>query len=245
MKTLAMPAIRRPMQRLGVGAIILALSTALAAPLPAVAKAKHAATVKVSQSSKYPTKPVKTKNTKNTKNRTTQTAKPLKKAHTAHKQRHAKPRGTQNTQKSRQSPATQASHTPRQAYYLIPANVGQVAQQQAPAKAAEAMSARDTRAGNVHQVGKASYYSAAFHGKKTASGEHYDPNALTCAHGSLPFGCRIRVINLSNRKSVEVKVNDRGAFDKHGRVVDLSKAAAQEIGMVSSGTAKVQIEVLE
>lgn len=248
MKTLAMPAIRRPMQRLGIGAFVLALSTALAAPLPAMAKDKRAETVKVSQSAKHPTKPVKTKNTKNTKNsksRTTQTATSLKKAHTAHKQRHAKPRGTQNTQKSRQSPATQASHTPRQAYYLIPANVGQVAQQQAPAKAAEAMPATDARAGEVHQVGKASYYSAAFHGKKTASGERYDPNDLTCAHGSLPFGCRIRVTNLSNRKAVEVKVNDRGAFDKHGRVVDLSKAAAQEIGMVSSGTAKVQIEVLE
>ncbi|MBU0653976.1 MAG: septal ring lytic transglycosylase RlpA family protein [Gammaproteobacteria bacterium] len=97
----------------------------------------------------------------------------------------------------------------------------------------------------AYQVGTASYYGNAFNGKKTASGERFDQNDLTCAHGSLPFGCKIRVTNLRNKKSVEVKVNDRGGFQKHGRVIDLSKAAAKEIGMLNTGTAKVQIEVLE
>lgn len=68
---------------------------------------------------------------------------------------------------------------------------------------------------------------------------------MTCAHGSLPFGCRIRVTNMRNQQSVEVKVNDRGGFSKHGRVIDLSKAAAKEIGMMASGTTKVMIEILE
>ncbi|OQX15035.1 MAG: hypothetical protein BWK73_08040 [Thiothrix lacustris] len=96
-----------------------------------------------------------------------------------------------------------------------------------------------------HQVGTASYYSDKFDGGRTASGERFDQDDLTCAHGSLPFGCRIRVTNLRNNKAVEVKVNDRGGFSKHGRVVDLSKAAAKEIGMMGTGTAKVKVEVLE
>lgn len=221
MKTLVMTAIRRQVQRLGVGALVLALSTALTTPLPAVAKEKRATTVNVSKPSKQQAKPAKAKNTKQTKHNKSRTTQTAKTTHNVHKQQRAKPR---NAKQSRKNPVTQAArqaeHTP-------------------------STRAADTRTGTVHQVGKASYYSAAFHGKRTASGERYDQNALTCAHGSLPFGCRIRVTNLSNRKSVEVKVNDRGAFHKHGRVIDLSKAAAQEIGMVSSGTAKVQIEVLE
>ncbi|MDD5391713.1 MAG: septal ring lytic transglycosylase RlpA family protein [Thiothrix sp.] len=104
----------------------------------------------------------------------------------------------------------------------------------------------DTQAqGRLLQVGTASYYGDAFDGGRTASGERFDQDKLTCAHGSLPFGCKIRVTNLRNNKSVQVKVNDRGGFAKHGRVLDLSKAAAREIGMVNTGTAKVKIEVLE
>lgn len=104
----------------------------------------------------------------------------------------------------------------------------------------------DTQAqGRLLQVGTASYYGDAFDGGRTASGERFDQDKLTCAHGSLPFGCKIRVTNLRNNKSVQVKVNDRGGFAKHGRVLDLSKAAAREIGMMGSGTAKVKIEVLE
>lgn len=93
--------------------------------------------------------------------------------------------------------------------------------------------------------GSASYYSDAFDGKRTASGERFDQDDYTCAHGSLPFGCKIRVTNLRNNRSVDVKVNDRGGFHRYGRIIDLSKAAAREIGMLGTGTAKVKVEVLE
>ena len=94
-------------------------------------------------------------------------------------------------------------------------------------------------------TGTASYYSDKFDGGRTASGERFDQDKLTCAHGSLPFGCKLRVTNLRNNQSVEVKVNDRGGFHKYGRVIDLSKAAARKIGMLGMGTAKVKVEVLE
>lgn len=95
------------------------------------------------------------------------------------------------------------------------------------------------------QVGSASYYNDAFNGGRTASGERFNQDKLTCAHGSLPFGCKLRVTNLRNHRSVDVKVNDRGGFSKYGRLVDLSKAAAREIGMLGAGTAKVKVEVLK
>jgi len=93
------------------------------------------------------------------------------------------------------------------------------------------------------QYGAASYYGNEFHGKKTASGEVYDKTKFTCAHRELPFGTRVRVTNLSNKKSVIVRVNDRGPFIK-GRIVDLSFAAAREIVMIKEGIIKVKIEVI-
>jgi rare lipoprotein A len=91
------------------------------------------------------------------------------------------------------------------------------------------------------QTGMASWYGRQFHGRKTASGETFDMNALTAAHRSLPLNCYIRVTNNNNGKSVVVKVNDRGPF--HGnRVLDLSYGAAKQLGMTSAGTAKVSIE---
>lgn len=91
------------------------------------------------------------------------------------------------------------------------------------------------------QTGVASWYGRQFHGRKTASGDTFDMNGLTAAHRSLPLNCYIRVTNKSNGKSVVVKVNDRGPF--HGnRVVDLSYAAAQRLGITNTGTAKVSIE---
>ena len=135
--------------------------------------------------------------------------------------------------------------TKKQAYYVMPdALGGEVGKpQQQPDYLNTA--ATPAKSGKIHQVGTASYYSDKFDGGKTASGERFDQDGLTCAHGSLPFGCRIRVTNLRNNKAVEVKVNDRGGFAKHGRVIDLSKAAAKEIGMMGTGTAKVKVEVLE
>jgi len=87
------------------------------------------------------------------------------------------------------------------------------------------------------QVGSASWY--ALH-SKTASGEPMNPNALTAAHRSLPFGTKVLVENLNNGRSVVVRINDRGPF-VGGRIIDVSKAAAAQIGMLQSGTAKVRI----
>jgi rare lipoprotein A len=91
------------------------------------------------------------------------------------------------------------------------------------------------------QSGLASWYGRQFHGRKTASGDVYDMNALTAAHRSLPLNCYIRVTNKSNGKSVVVKVNDRGPF--HGnRVLDLSYGAAKALGLTNSGVGNVTIE---
>ena len=91
------------------------------------------------------------------------------------------------------------------------------------------------------QTGMASWYGRQFHGRKTASGETFDMNAMTAAHRSLPLNCYIRVTNNNNGKSVVVKVNDRGPF--HGnRVVDLSYGAAKKLGITNAGLAKVSIE---
>lgn len=91
------------------------------------------------------------------------------------------------------------------------------------------------------QCGKASWY--AEHGR-TASGERMKPEARTAAHRSLPFGTLVRVENLRNGRAVVVRINDRGPFIK-GRVIDLSRGAASEIGLVSSGTASVRLSVLD
>lgn len=94
------------------------------------------------------------------------------------------------------------------------------------------------------QEGTASWYGPGFHGRQTANGEIYDQYELTAAHPSLPLGTRAMVTNLSNGRAVEVRVNDRGPF-VGGRVIDLSYAAADAIGMVGPGTAPVRVEVLE
>lgn len=94
------------------------------------------------------------------------------------------------------------------------------------------------------QVGIASYYSDKFHGRRTASGERYNKNALTAVHPRLPFGTLIRVTNLATDKTIEVKVNDRFG-SKKGRLLDLSKRAARELGIVRAGLAKVRLEVVQ
>ena len=90
----------------------------------------------------------------------------------------------------------------------------------------------------------ASYYGKDFHGKKTSNGEVFNMNDLTCAHKSLPFDTILRVTNLSNGKTAKVRVNDRGPFVV-GREIDLSTAAAKKLDMMSTGTAKVKIEILK
>jgi rare lipoprotein A len=93
------------------------------------------------------------------------------------------------------------------------------------------------------QSGKASWYGRGFHGKTTASGEVFDQRLMTAAHKTLPLGSRARVINLTNGNSVEVTINDRGPFIP-GRIIDLSRAAADELGFLESGLAQVRIELL-
>ena len=92
--------------------------------------------------------------------------------------------------------------------------------------------------------GKASYYSNALKGNKTASGETYDPNKLTAAHPTLPFGTQVLVTNLYNGNRVIVKINDRGPHVKT-RIIDLSYAAAKQLGMTESGTAEVTVEAVQ
>lgn len=91
--------------------------------------------------------------------------------------------------------------------------------------------------------GEASYYGDELAGNPTASGEAFRPEGLTAAHRTLPLGTRLRVTNLRNNESVVVRVNDRGPFSGN-RVIDLSTAAAREVGMLRSGTARVRLELL-
>lgn len=90
------------------------------------------------------------------------------------------------------------------------------------------------------EVGLASYYADRFHGRRTASGERYDRNALTAAHRRLPFGTQVVVTNLDNGRAVTVRINDRGPFVP-GRVIDMSYAAARRLGMLRAGVVKVRI----
>lgn len=92
-------------------------------------------------------------------------------------------------------------------------------------------------------TGTASWYGPGFHGRRSASGEVFNQNALTAAHRTLPFGTRVRVTNLRTGQQVVVRINDRGPFSR-GRVIDLSAAAASQIGLRASGVGQVQIEVL-
>lgn len=94
------------------------------------------------------------------------------------------------------------------------------------------------------EVGLASWYGKDFHGRKTASGAVYDMYQLTAAHKTLPLGTTVMVTHLNNGRSVTVVVNDRGPFIK-GRIIDLSYAAAQAIGMAEEGVAKVRVEVMD
>lgn len=93
------------------------------------------------------------------------------------------------------------------------------------------------------QTGQASWYGKAFAGKPTASGEIFNHELLTAAHRSLPLGTKVRVTNVANGKSVEVKVNDRGPY-VGGRIIDLSRAAALALGMIEDGLTEVRLETI-
>jgi len=93
------------------------------------------------------------------------------------------------------------------------------------------------------ETGVASWYGHPFHGRASASGEIYDMEQMTAAHRTLPFGTMVRVHDLDNEKSVDVRINDRGPF-VDGRIIDLSHAAARAIEMIGPGTARVRLEIL-
>lgn len=95
----------------------------------------------------------------------------------------------------------------------------------------------------VKQVGVASYYHSKFQGRKTASGEQYDEKKMTAAHNRVPIGTWIKVVNLMNKRSVIVRVNDR-MHRKNHRLVDLSRAAASKLGYIGRGLTKVSVEIL-
>ena len=93
------------------------------------------------------------------------------------------------------------------------------------------------------EFGKCGYYADALHGKKTASGEKYDKTLLTCSHKTLPFGTSLKITRLDNGKSVVVRVNDRGPFID-GYIVDVSRSAAVQLGLIRDGVAKVKVEIV-
>ncbi|BBA79941.1 rare lipoprotein A [cyanobacterium endosymbiont of Rhopalodia gibberula] len=112
-----------------------------------------------------------------------------------------------------------------------------------PSAAPEMVIVGAKKQGISPRKGMASWYGPGFHGRLTANGERYNQNGLTAAHKNLPFGTRVRVTNLNNGRSITVRINDRGPY-AHGRIIDLSKGAARVIGLMGSGVAPVQIEIL-
>ena len=112
----------------------------------------------------------------------------------------------------------------------------------APADLPESLATgkNQVEAGNFREIerGHASWYSERFHGRRTASGERYDQTAMTAAHKTLPFGSLVRVRSLVTGKEIDVRINDRGPFTR-GRVIDVSRAAAETLGMTAIGVKQV------
>jgi rare lipoprotein A len=142
------------------------------------------------------------------------------------------------------TPVTQVTPAPadiQPAPVLAPAPVAETpVLAPAPSKRGKKLHSATSISGNQ---GKIAYYGGKFAGRKTASGERFNPSALTMAHRTLPFGTMVRVTNLNNNKRVTVRVNDRGPSTPD-RMGDVSKAAAIKLGMIKSGTAQVRFEVM-
>jgi rare lipoprotein A len=94
------------------------------------------------------------------------------------------------------------------------------------------------------QTGRAAWYGARYHGRKTASGERFDQDAFTAAHRTLPFGTVVQVKNLNNDRTVEVRINDRGPFGRKTRIIDVSRAAARVLDMERSGVVPVELRIV-
>lgn len=112
-----------------------------------------------------------------------------------------------------------------------------------PAPEAEPIVEENQERGSFMAEGNASFYGAKFHGRRTASGATFNKHAMTAAHRNLPFGTRVRVTHVHSGRSVVVTINDRGPFVK-SRIIDVSRAAAEQLGMVQQGVARVRIERL-
>lgn len=99
-------------------------------------------------------------------------------------------------------------------------------------------------AGQYRESGDASWYGEKYHGRTTASGDRFDMNGMTAAHRTLPFGTKVRVTNRENGQSTILRVNDRGPFVE-GRIIDVSRAAAEDLNFVQAGLAPVRVETIE
>jgi rare lipoprotein A len=127
----------------------------------------------------------------------------------------------------------------------VAANLPPVSAEAAPriaSSAGEKLAPSSAVSKSAVQIGIASWYGPHFQGRRTADGARYDMRKLTAAHRTLPLGSKVRVTNLDNGRSVEVTINDRGPVPK-SRVIDLSKKAAQDIGIVKHGVAMVRLDV--
>lgn len=98
------------------------------------------------------------------------------------------------------------------------------------------------RESGYSEEGRVSYYADKFHGRRTASGQTFNKNAMTAAHRTLPFGTKVEVTNLDNGKSVVVVINDRGPY-AHNRILDVSPAAARKLGLIGKGTVMAKVVV--
>ena len=101
----------------------------------------------------------------------------------------------------------------------------------------------DNRAAGYDRVGHASWYGGKFHGRTTASGQRYNMHAFTAAHRTLPFGTQVAVTNMANGRTVRLVINDRGPFIR-GRLIDVSRRAAQKLGFLRQGTARVRVRTV-
>ena len=125
--------------------------------------------------------------------------------------------------------------------HTLPREIPPIAKIPSPPETEQAPPA--TSQPTMMETGVASWYGPKFHGKLTASGEVFNQEKFTAAHQTLPWGSRVKVTNLANGKSVDVRINDRGPFGK-GRIIDLSRAAARALGMVGRGITTVRVEWL-
>jgi rare lipoprotein A len=115
----------------------------------------------------------------------------------------------------------------------------------APTQAAESTGAYTPPPREEVQVGFATWYGGRFAGRRTASGERFDPSQMTAAHRTLPFGTWVEVRRVGSGEAVRVRINDRGPFGHEDRIIDLARGAAEKIGLVKTGLAKVELRVVE